>query len=353
MEYEDHANLWKDELSGWLPDSLFDGHIHLGPSDVIGEIPPQRLIEPVTTFTSLTYEEAMGWYENLYQGRRVVGIVACGFPLREVNIRAANDYILSLAKRDPRVKGFLLANPRDTQQTVREFLAAEAQGTPFVGVKPYYDLLAKDVPHSVLHTKLEEFIPIDLLEFMDARGLPMILHSSGIGMGDRDCQEYVRYIATRFPNVTCMLAHMGRYESVAQFNDFFDSGLMDLPNVYLEMSSATEPKVYERVLRDRSLWPRLIFGSDLPYGLIPGVEYHSEETGPTFISRVEYVWSNPEVNRRFSDLVQRLTYNTYHTIKAFKDAMETLGIIGDDADTLKEGVFRGNIEAIVSRVESR
>jgi hypothetical protein len=144
-----------------------------------------------------------------------------------------------------------------------------------------------------------------------------------------------------------MLAHMGRYENKEQFFNFLDSGLMDFPTVFLEMSSATEPDVYAKVVERKELWSRLVFGSDLPFGTICGVEYHSEETGPTFICRDKHPWSKPVVDNRFGDLTKILTYNTYHTIKALKDGMEKAGITGADAEHLKQRVFHDTILSIL------
>lgn len=35
-------------------------------------------------------------------------------------------------------------------------------------------------------------------------------------------------------------------------------------------------------------------------------------------------------------------YNSYHTIKAFKDAVKSLGLDGKDEERLKRGVFHEN-----------
>ena len=347
VDYQDHVQMWKNELKSWVPETIFDGHIHIGVKEAVGRIHKARLKEPLTTFSCLPYEEAVQWYENLYQGKTVIGMVACGFPLKEVNIEAANNYIVSLIEKDERIRGFILANPKDTQQTIDELKKAEDKGCKFAGVKPYYDLLAKDILHSSLATTIDEFLPVDLLQFMNEQSLPMILHASSIGMGDKTNQDYVTFIAKEFPCINIVLAHMGRYENLEQFYSFFDSGCLEYPSVYLEMSSATEPKVYERVLRNKDLWTRLIFGSDLPYGLIQGVEYHSKETGPTFISRIRYPWSDLELETQYAHLIEKLTYNTYHTIKALKDAIDSLDLSTEDLPILKENVFCNNIQNIV------
>lgn len=338
LSYEDHANLWKDELKDWVPDVIFDAHVHLGPENITGTISEARKLCPVTTFTSLTYEAACRFYKELYSGKTVAGLIAFGFPFLEVNIEQANEYIAGVADKDSSLKGFIISHPNNTGKTIRQFYQARERGAGFCGVKPYYDLLGK----SVYDTAIAEFVPDDLLEFMDSENLALMLHTGRIGMGDPECQDFVRRAVRLYPRVKIILAHMGRYLTKEQFFAFLDTDIVDCPNVFLEMSSASQPEVYERVLRRKDLWPRIMFGSDIPFGLITGNEYWSEESGPVFITRDEYAWSNMELNRRFPDLIASLTYNTYHTIKALKDGMVPLHLPQEEEEQLKTMIFYEN-----------
>ena len=56
--------------------------------------------------------------------------------------------------------------------------------------------------------------------------------------------------------------------------------------------------------------------------------------------------SDPAMDKEFAAERRELTYNTYHVIKAFKDAVERSGIDGRTAEDLKEQVFRRNAEAL-------
>jgi len=343
--YRDHVGLWREELRAWMPDEIFDAHAHLGPSDAMGPIAAARRQEPLSTFTALTVEELFAWYRRVYRGKTVTGLIAFGFPLREVRYDLANEYVASLARRDPRVRGFLLANPRNTSASITEYFAHKKRGARFSGVKPYYDLLGKDIPRSVYHTQMSEFVPDDLLEFMDSERLVLMLHTSSIGMGDPECQKFIRSALARFPRVKIVLAHMGRYLLKEQYFAFFDSGLLDHPNLFLEISSASQPEVYKKTLTRRDLWQRLLFGSDLPFGLITGEEYWSKETGPIFITREKYSWTDEKIYERFRARRRRVTYNTYHTLHALKVAVDALAC-GDAAKRqLKEDIFLNNARA--------
>jgi predicted TIM-barrel fold metal-dependent hydrolase len=317
---------------------IFDAHLHLWPPGVMREITPRRRKEVLTTFAGFTWEQATAWHLQLYRGKAVAGVIAFPLPLREARLEAANEYIAEVMRQHPRVKGFLLSDPRDVGRTVRQFEQAARGRRRFWGVKPYYDLLGK----SNYETTMPEFIPEGLLEFMDRERLVMMLHTSGTGMGDAENQQFVKALADSYPGITIILAHMGRYLDPQGFFDFIASDVMDRPSVLLEMSSASNPDVYRAILARRELWTRLLFGSDLPFGLLTGVEHCSPETGPTFLTRDEYPWSDAGLQERFAAQRRRLTYNTYHVVKALKDAIHQLRLDAEEVTELKADVFHRN-----------
>jgi predicted TIM-barrel fold metal-dependent hydrolase len=277
----------------------------------------------------LTAEELFDFYGKRYGGKTIAGLISFPFPLFGVNYELANEYIGELTRRDQRVKGFILSNPHDTKSTIRQYEKARRAGIRFWGVKPYYDLVGKTMPNRVLHTSIAEFVPEDLLEFMNDEDLLLMLHTGRIGMGDPECQQWVVQTALKYPRVKIILAHMGRYYEQSQFEDFMTTDVLDRAPVFLEVSSASLADVYKLTLRRPELRKRLLFGSDLPYGAITGVEYSDENTVSTFITRDNYAWTDQTVAEKFERQRQRLTYNTYHVIKSIKSAVEELGLSED------------------------
>ena len=346
--YQDHVKLWAEELKDWVPETIFDAHVHLGPPEAIGQIASTRLNEALLTFTSFTWEQAVSVYEKLYSRKNIVGIIAFGFPLREVNLEAANDYVITLMNQNPSIRGFVVSDPKDTKRTIHSFEKAIKADVRFYGVKPYFDLLGK----SNYETAMHEFIPRDLLEFMNTEKLVMMLHTSGVGMAVPENQEFIKSLADNYPNIKIILAHMGRYLKVEQFFDFFNSNVINYPNIFLEMSTIASPQVYEKVLSRKNLWDKLMFGSDLPYGLITGIEYFSTRTGPTFVTLDDYNWSDKKLNEQFVDLRRSLTYNTYHTIKALKDGMDSLNLAPEKTRQLKQKIFSQNVRNILQISQS-
>ena len=341
---EDHVGLWRDELSEWLPDELFDAHVHIGPPDIVGPITPERQRQALSTFMSMRWETLAAVYRELYSGKSIRGLIAFPFPQREVDLERANAYLTELMMCEPRVTGFMLSHPTDTAVTSADYQRARDAGVRFSGVKPYADRLGK----SNFDATMPEFIPDDLLAFMEEQRLIMMLHTSGLGVGEDACRDYLRSVCRCYPEVKIILAHMGRYTHPSQFTTFMDTSLLDdCPSLYLEMSSVTCADVYEQVLRKPTLRKRMLFGADLPFGLITGVERWSDTHGAVFLTRDSYSWSDARMNAEFAEERKQLTHNTYHVIKAFKDALERLEVNDTEADSIKQDVFCRNAIAML------
>ena len=344
--YCDHIGLWAGELSDWVPQEFFDAHVHLGVPAAMGPISPQRQQVPLCTFTSLDLAQLRGWHARLFPQRHISGIIAFPFPLREVDIASANRYLIETMRAEPELRGFLLAHPTDLGPTQAAWDAALEAGVRFFGVKPYFDLLGKDV----LECSMGEFVPDSLLRFMEARQLVLMLHTSGSGMGEVANQQFVRDILEKFPGVRVVLAHMGRYLQAEEFFRFADSGLLELPGLYLEMSSATVPAVYARALEHRSVHQRLLFGTDLPYGLITGMEAWSDQAGAIFVTRDRYRWTDEALQQASPVQPDQLTYNTYHVLQAFKAAVDSRRLPATEEAALKRAVFCENAQSLFARI---
>ncbi len=99
------------------------------------------------TWTSLLWDDFVQTYGELFPGRDLVGLFALPFPQREVALVAANDYLIALLAREPRAKGFLLADPRDpaSRTVAPEFVTTSvtSDGPP---LQPFANVLT-DNPH--------------------------------------------------------------------------------------------------------------------------------------------------------------------------------------------------------------
>jgi len=340
MEYSDHTGLWQSELKPWVPEKIFDAHVHIGRSeDVLAEFSPDRKKLALSTYSSLTRETMDCWHRNLYSGKKISGACVFPFPLQEIDFTRSNHYIIQIMKSDQKMKGFLWTDPRDIHLNREIFKKAEKEKVRFTGVKPYFDMLQKDN----FKTNPEEILPKSLLEFINSENLVIMLHTTGKGVGSTEVRNYLNYITDNFKNIKIILAHMGRFICPEDFAQFMHSDLPDNPSVFLETSSAASQEVYEMALSNRVLWDKILFGSDIPFGLISGTEFWSEKSGAIFRTREKYSWSEEG-----SFGYENLTYNTYHTIKALKDAVSSLRMSCGEENYLKERIFSGNAISLLS-----
>ena len=113
FRYEDHVGLWKNELADFMPDRFFDVHEHIGPESVVGPMDEERARSALTNFTFMEWEDLLRVYDQMYAGKEPKYVVGFGFVIHEVDVRAANSYVLHKAKEDPRLLPMLLATPRD------------------------------------------------------------------------------------------------------------------------------------------------------------------------------------------------------------------------------------------------
>ncbi len=337
--YRDHVGLWSRELREWVPARIFDAHVHLGRSeDLVRTFTPDRLKNALCTRPYLTLEEMDAWHRNLYSGKSITDIFAFPFPLQEADYARANAYIVEAMRADSRIHGFVWTDPRNLRAVTTAFTAAEKCGVRFIGAKPYYDMLEK----SNFVTAMTEILPRPLLEFINAEGLLLMLHTTGRGVGDAAVRDCIRFIAETYPRIRIILAHMGRHLQVADFEALMQSDIPELPTVYLEMSSSSEPEIYRMTLLESRLHGKLLFGSDIPFGLITGVEQWSETAGAIFRSRDRYTWSEE------GSYGYELTYNTYHVLKALKDAMDCLDLSPATKDRLKHQIFHDNAATLIA-----
>jgi predicted TIM-barrel fold metal-dependent hydrolase len=350
--YEDHIGLWKNELDDFLPGKLFDIHVHVGPQSIHKRISEQRKKFALTTFTSFTIDELDDWYLRLYPKREIVGSCIFGFPIREVDIKKANQYIIKQSNNKKNLYPLLLISPQSFNETIEQYYNAQEEGIIVYGIKPYFEFANKKGPFTVFDVKMEEFLSKEILSFADKEGLLLMLHTSSIGVADAAVCDFILKITNNYPNIKIVLAHMGRYCEKSQFVDFYNSDFLESyskKNIYFDMSSVSEKEVFQLIFQKDFLHDKIMFGSDLPFGLITGVEIFSKTHGPIFLTRDMYPWTDIELSKTYKEETCKLTYNTYHCIHALKKGIETLNLPQNEKHQLICKVFYNNAQKLFTK----
>ena len=63
-----------------------------------------------------------------------------------------------------------------------------------------------------------------------------------------------------------------------------------------------------------------------------------------FITKDDHTWSDRDINAQFSRMRKSLTYNTYHVIKAVKDALASLDLSAEKIEEIKNMIFFENAQ---------
>ena len=126
IRYADHIGLWDQELAVFVPDKIFDVHVHIGLPDIHSEISEERKKMALTTFTSLPADEYAKWNSSLYPGKEIIGSCVFGFPIRETDIGKANQYVTVQSAKNNGLYPFLLISPKDPAVTISQYYEAKS-----------------------------------------------------------------------------------------------------------------------------------------------------------------------------------------------------------------------------------
>ncbi len=345
FEFCDHIGLWERELRDFMPDRFFDVHAHIGKESSIAPLDDVRSLATLTTYTGNEWEELLSLYNNMYPGKEAKYTCGFGFVIHENDVRKANSYILEKAKEDGRLLPLLLYSPRDKMALADGYNEAKRLGVKVYGVKPFFDLADKPGHFSANDVELEEFVTPDMLEFCNEHNMILMLHTCDIGLASPSLRTKIQHILDTYTNIKLILAHLGRFYVKEQFFEFLDTDFLEKNRdkaFWFDVSSVAEPEVLNRAFARRDLYPRLLFGTDHPFGLITGVEKFSEKMGPIYLSRDVYPWSDLAVLEEFEEERKQLTYNNYHCIKGVKDAINKNFPDERQAREVAENVFYKN-----------
>ena len=342
FKYEDHVGLWANELKDFMPDMFFDTHEHISPESIIKDMSEERLRVALNTYNCMEWEDLLKIYSDLYSGKTLKYATCFGFVCREIDVRAANSYVLHKAKEDSRILPLLLAAPCDPGALKAGIEEAKELGVKVYGVKPYFEFAKRDGMFNARDVELEDFVPTEALEFCNDNHLVLILHTCGIGMGDPKLRDKIENWLNVYPNMKLILAHMGRFYKPAEFTEFVNSDFMERnrdKQFWFDISSVTDPGVYDEIVSHKDFLDRIMFAADHPYGLFLGVEMYSETMGGIFLTREDdYPWADKEMLAKFVEERKGLTYNNYHALKSLKDSIEKY-IPENEREALKKEIF--------------
>ena len=246
--------IWQEELSGIIPEKLFDIHVHVYQREHIGRSSPELRAQMFSTlypnagWTDLNAADAL-----LIPGRRIHRLVF-GFPFAEANFKALNDFTIKQVRRDPESAALLLVNPGMSADYVERRVLKEG----FVGFKPYRLYTTSG---NAVESRITDFFPEHQIQVANRYGLLVILQlSKSRGIGDPDNIADMERLTTKYQNVRWIMAHCCR-GFYPQPLERAGKRLADLPNVFVDTAAVCEYASYDYLLS--LIGPkRILYGSD-------------------------------------------------------------------------------------------
>jgi len=310
--------IWEEELEGFLPKRIFDGHTHiylskhcLSDFDTL-----EGASAIVRQFPSIGTQELQEIYEALFPGREIHNLFF-GWVFEHVDFDAINQFVAEQAASDPMSVPFMLTPPTFSP----EQLAEQIDTYGFRGLKPYPFWTEKGWVADIT-----DFVPEPLLEVANDKELIITLHlSKKMGVADEDNIKDLIYLSGRYPKVRWILAHCAR-SSVAWPLERAIDRIKDLPNMWYDVSTVIDSDVYWLMFNNVPL-DRIIYGSDIPSDLVRG-----QMVGYAFAWALLTEEVIAAMDTRHCD--GRPTYVVYETLRAARRAM------------LREGFDRQQIEDV-------
>lgn len=255
--------IWEDELEDFVPEQLFDAHVHVyDPSHCFAkeEDTPTEYMSwwdrPIPYMDRAALDD---YYSNLFPGR-TVSYLMMGYPFINGDLDAANRFTARQAATDPKSAALMLVRPDFSAEYVAQ--AIDEHG--FRGLKPYRWYAADADNCGIM-----DFLPEHLIEVADDRELAVTLHlSKKYAIADEDNLNDLAYLTKRYPKVRWVLAHMARCLVPWPLERAMDR-LKEMPGIWLDFSSVTISDVFALALKNLPT-DRIMYGSDLPIGVQRG-----------------------------------------------------------------------------------
>lgn len=242
--------IWEEELQDFVPDRVFDAHIHM--------FDPVHLSEAASAAVNpwgfADFSTLKQWAERLYP-RRETHFLVLGTPAVGIDVDAHNNWCIEQVRLDPQSRMNRLVTPScrvpDIERDMRE--------RGFIGLKPYRLF---SVTGDIAQCRIHEFLTHEQLEMANELGLWVTMHLARFhGCADEfNLSDLREFTGKRYPNIKWILAHCARSFTYWPIREAIDQ-LRDMPNIWYDVSAVTDvrPLITLFSREDRR---RIFYGSD-------------------------------------------------------------------------------------------
>ena len=249
---EEDQVFFEREIKSFLPDKVFDAHMHLWPDDPDGwsfdEMPPD-----------IGLGEYQSFIEDLHPGRNCGAMV---LPAVHGNTKRASQFVSDQITNKPSYRGAMFISPGDDPQWVQQ----EVRRLGLHGLKCYH-LSANVEP--TWEADIPDYLPESFVKIADEEGLVITLHMvKSRSVADPSNIHWIRHYCETYPNMKLILAHSARGFQPAHNLEGLPQ-LTGLDNLYFDTSANCEPIAHEAIIRIIG-HDKLMYGSDFPVSHMRG-----------------------------------------------------------------------------------
>jgi len=297
--------VWERELRDFVPARVLDAHVHLWPPEAV---PRELEVSPtdigMESFRGYTLEQFRSSMARLLPGRAVEAL-AFGAVHRDLPREPLNRYVGEVQRRERTVRGLAVVAPHDSMDDVERWI----EGYGLRGYKPYWSLVPGKAQDAV---EIVDMLSPEQLQYANERGLIVMLHiPRRYRLAEPLNKEQIRLLASRYPNVRWIIAHIGRAYFMAALAGHIEQ-LCDLDNVWFDLAFVSHPSVIAYAIRVAGVG-KVLFGSDLPVAELKGksVDFNNQRL---YVTEEPHAWSmsNPALGLKFT----RFYYEQLRAMKA-------------------------------------
>lgn len=190
------------ELDDFVPDRIYDAHVHLGPrSGFSGELHSDLVANTPEIADMASYREHLHW---ILPNRDVTGANILPSTLNGNRWQEGNAFAAKEATADDVSGSSVIVHPEMTADRLREEIATYNP----VSLKPYH-LMSPRRP--TMQSTIEEYLPEHLVAVANDAQLPIVLHLVlNTALADERNQGTIRHYCETYPGMTLVLAHCAR-----------------------------------------------------------------------------------------------------------------------------------------------
>ncbi len=331
---------YETRLRNFLPLDIIDVHTHVWLDRFKRQDPtaaPRRTVTwPRLVAKDNSIEDLLETYRLLFPGKNVTPMLFSNLEPHD-DIDAANDYVSQCARRYD-LPSLIFARP---QWSAAEFEQKISAGR-FLGAKVYLTMADPAIPGNEI--EIFDFLPHHQLEVLDKHHWLAMLHIPR----DKRLRDPVNLaqmleIEQTYPNLTLIIAHVGRAYCIEDVADAFEI-LADAKRILFDISANANAQVF-KLLIDAVGPRRVLFGSDMP---ILRMRMRRVTENGRYINLVPKglygdVSADPNMRAVQGPDAENLTFFMYEELDAFRTAAEAAHLTCPDID----GIFYNNARRVL------